>query len=845
MIQRRRPIESAIAKRKMFNMGGMASPMQQPTYMDLMQQAQPMGTPQQGIMGMPRIMGMPQQAQPMGTPQQAQPMGTPQQAQGIMASSQPLVDAIAADAANPAGGDTLSMAQGGLASEDLMARGFAPGGLFTRREIPLSLAQRKKLGEEAAAKNALAEPAGLSPPPEAFAFKGTNPDLYTMESLYNPTDLEIQNYRNIYGKADLARRQALDSVRPSRNLLAPAYDSFTKGRLEADELARIREEEYGIKTEEFERIKNLPLDSWLTNLGASDKERQWFSDQNNVDLVKSTGISTDLTVDPNTIVGAFEDDDMQAVTEATEDDREIGDVDTVGGDRSMDDLGSVGGDRSMGDVDTVGGDRSMGDVDTVGGDPPAEVRTAPLPPTRPGAGPAEAAGTSPSDGGPQGLDEVIGGYNTAADQAASILNTDKKAGSKDIAAFKKEFMEAMPKYEGMSEEEKGFLIAEAGLRVMAGKSSDAIANIAKGLQGLGPALMKGAKEKRAWNRQVELSAAKYGLQGVAKEDAKADALAKEGRQIVHKTVAKEDFIDPVTKQLVREGQIYTVTRDQIDKDIYSKLPLTFASLYSAETTAKAKTVAAAYKKVADAAEGIRKENTIGYKEAKQIKESLGKAQETFVHASGGLALVENVIQKIVTDPEDIVGGKAAIKQAWGNIRNAFGNSDKKYNSLAALESDLKIAFQKVIPVALRNIQAGNSISDRDVSNLAQAFIAGGLINQKDGTFTLNVDLAAMSPEILVSKLQEMNSLFRTAQKASLTTFDQEIYNLQKAEKGRYGPGYFKPQLQRMAPALERYRAKQGGKQTSGVDSVLRVTDYFKLDPSGKVTVVKPLPKKVP
>ena len=95
MIQRRRPIESAIAERKMFNMGGMAASMPQPTYMDLMQQ---------GIMGMPQ-----------------QPMGMPQQPQGIMASSQPLVDAIAADANNPAGGDTLSMAQGG-------AVGFANGG---------------------------------------------------------------------------------------------------------------------------------------------------------------------------------------------------------------------------------------------------------------------------------------------------------------------------------------------------------------------------------------------------------------------------------------------------------------------------------------------------------------------------------------------------------------------------------------------------------------------------------------------------------------------------------------------------------------------------------------------
>ncbi len=76
MIDRRRPILSAIANRRMFMGGGLATPMPQPTYMDLM-------------------------------PQQ---MGIPREAQGIMASSQPLVDAIAGDANNPAGGDTLSMA---------------------------------------------------------------------------------------------------------------------------------------------------------------------------------------------------------------------------------------------------------------------------------------------------------------------------------------------------------------------------------------------------------------------------------------------------------------------------------------------------------------------------------------------------------------------------------------------------------------------------------------------------------------------------------------------------------------------------------------------------------------
>ena len=81
MIERRYPIQSVLAERKMFANGGMVSPpMQQP---------------------------MQQPMQPMPMQQPMQPM-QPQQPQGIMASSQPLVDAIAADALNPQGGGTLS-----------------------------------------------------------------------------------------------------------------------------------------------------------------------------------------------------------------------------------------------------------------------------------------------------------------------------------------------------------------------------------------------------------------------------------------------------------------------------------------------------------------------------------------------------------------------------------------------------------------------------------------------------------------------------------------------------------------------------------------------------------------
>ena len=39
----------------------------------------------------------------------------------------------------------------------------------------------------------------------------------------------------------------------------------------------------------------------------------------------------------------------------------------------------------------------------------------------------------------------------------------------------------MPEYEGASQQEKGVALMEAGLRVAAGESPDAITNVAKGL----------------------------------------------------------------------------------------------------------------------------------------------------------------------------------------------------------------------------------------------------------------------------------------------------------------------------------------------------------------------------
>ena len=132
----------------------------------------------------------------------------------------------------------------------------------------------------------------------------------------------------------------------------------------------------------------------------------------------------------------------------------------------------------------------------------------------------------------------------------------------------------MPEYEGMSDSEKWFAVAEAGLRIMAGKSPNAITNIAEGLKGLGPELSKDAKERRAYNRQVDLSAAKYAVESVNTDEERAAALAKEGR--VQKTfVVGKSFTDPTgtfrpAGSLYRPDTAFTRT-EQFSRNILPNL----------------------------------------------------------------------------------------------------------------------------------------------------------------------------------------------------------------------------------------------------------------------------------
>ena len=489
--------------------------------------------------------------------------------------------------------------------------------------------------------------------------------------------------------------------------------------------------------------------------------------------------------------GGAREEELAAAAEA---DRSIGDLDTVGGDRSLYTVGDTSLTASQlqtlaldaGDEEGFEGSvitDPVGGVTTVD-----EARYAPLPPTRPGG---DGAGDGAADG--------------AAVKAASVLDTEKKADKTSLAAFKEEFLAAMPEYEGMSESEKGFLIMEAGLRVMAGKSPNAIENIAEGLKGLGPALAKGAKEKRDWNRQIQLSAAKYGLENVARDAAEDRSDERKVFFFYDQTKKTKDnpygpMVTVSMADIVANGG--KIPEGLVEKDLVSK------SIASANAS-----TARLQKLITDNAKVYR----IGATEAAKLEEDLDVARTSFVSGEIGINLLATVKAQVAGDK--ITGFGNAGKELYRRAFESVGlDVDKKYKDVSSARADIRRAFQSLIPLSLGSTQSANSISNRDVKFLADAYIDSGFL--KDGVLSFaTVDSAALGKQ-----LDGAIGKFRESQKRGLATYSKVLQRISSAEEGLAGaralgvpvsPGpfgrkYFQSTIEGISPYAESTKARLEG-----------------------------------
>jgi len=80
-----------------------------------------------------------------------------------------------------------------------------------------------------------------------------------------------------------------------------------------------------------------------------------------------------------------------------------------------------------------------------------------------------------------------------------------------MESAKEQFINALPEYEGKTQFEKGMTFAKLGMAIAAGKSPHAIQNIANGFLAMADEFTTDDKEKRAYDRQIKLSAANFAL----------------------------------------------------------------------------------------------------------------------------------------------------------------------------------------------------------------------------------------------------------------------------------------------------------------------------------------------
>jgi hypothetical protein len=166
------------------------------------------------------------------------------------------------------------------------------------------------------------------------------------------------------------------------------------------------------------------------------------------------------------------------------------------------------------------------------------------------------------------MDETIQNINKNAEEG------NQEATTKSIEDYAEEFKKAMPKFEGMTEEEKGFAFMEAGLAIMGGQSPRALENIAEGLKPLTKRFAKNKEQERAFNQQINIAAAKYGISKVdqdrQRELALSDQLAKEGRTYAPGRVVLKPFTYKGKKY--GKNDFFEFTRGEMDTDEFKNIP---------------------------------------------------------------------------------------------------------------------------------------------------------------------------------------------------------------------------------------------------------------------------------
>lgn len=321
--------------------------------------------------------------------------------------------------------------------------------------------------------------------------------------------------------------------------------------------------------------------------------------------------------------------------------------------------------------------------------------------------------------GPSGMEAEARGRGPLVTDPAAVaagLNAEDPAvREKTVADFMQEFNALAPKYEGT---DKNLMLAQIGFAIAAGESPNAMQNIANGLLAGSDMMLKDKAAKAEFDRQLQLSAMQYGLQEVGKQRARSEQALN--------FVALEDTVYKGRK--VKAGDSVYIPYGEIEKN-GGMVPSGFGD--SSMVTA----INDRAKAMSEAIEKARQENLVDDTFAESQREKFSRAASTAISAERGLGYMESAILK-VAEEGNITGLAGAKDDLVAKVAAAAGLEDinQQFNNREEVQGLVRKAFQNLIPAALSGVQTANSISNRDIEILADAYVNSML---EDGIFSMS------------------------------------------------------------------------------------------------------------
>ena len=696
-------------------------------------------------------------------------------ASGILGSSTPLIETVN-NQQSPDRGVRVSMAHGGVAR-------FSNGGTTPY------------LRGRGSYTPSLTLPPGTG---ETLRRQHTYPRTVDLRSGF-----KIDRERGLFKeKADILRTKALMGAHPedflTRNIRR-GFEYFTQPSVYADQ--RRREEEKGITSakERVEELKAQPLSYWLKKAGAPPNIIDFYS-KDPVDI--SAPEETDISFGPQE--GPFAEikakyphipDDAAAEVRVIMEKQGTTDIEAIVETSFPPEwveefISGPGVDESGFTADSV----------SVAAKPEALIIAESDGPPEEGDGPPEGEPKVKPEVKAGGEPPVESGELKEVSQLQRLRATFAKKGDtpeakRELKDYMDEFKKATPEYKGMSEEEKGFTLMEAGLKVMAGQSSNAITNIAEGLKGVSKEFVADKKARRAFDQQIDLSAAKYGLENVKADRVRASALAKERRARVE-YVAQKPGVDPRDGRKFAKGDVLTFNAGEVHDGILGKfsagsvvLPKTFSDIQSGVAVAQKALLA----------------GKIKYSDYRKDRESYQKDSKNLLSGLQMKLLMGDAAQIIKDDPGNVLGATSFMKKATDSVFNTLGihkeEDRKNYLKKVGMGSGGRLGKGKAFDALMRQIstkmitqilnEGNRTVSDQDrkrVDELVGAY-SDYITNVPGSLEALRIKMENLAVSIdqgILDASSSMNDIERTYN----TRIEADKYDLlQQYKTQRFGkPG---------------------------------------------------------